>query len=237
MEKLESGEGAGKHKHMLEAASHLLSYISDVVTALAPVAAGRATTPPWDGDSPIDQDPDFEDHIQHDDDESGAEDSDEDSLCNKLCTFTVTAKEFMNQHWYHCHTCNMVEGVGVCTVCARVCHRGHDITYAKYGNFFCDCGARQDRTCQALVKRTPQANNEAQPGPSSGSNNQQGNFGLEQMLQSSLRRRPSSPATCDRGERLQKDRSKLSTLAKQLGNFFKKNYLQKTNLIIFFRGA
>jgi len=54
----------------------------------------------------------------------------------------------MNQHWYHCHTCKMVDGVGVCTVCARVCHRGHDITYAKYGNFFCDCGAKDDGTCQ-----------------------------------------------------------------------------------------
>jgi len=42
----------------------------------------------------------------------------------------------------------MVDGVGVCTVCARVCHRGHDITYAKYGNFFCDCGAKDDGTCQ-----------------------------------------------------------------------------------------
>ena len=24
---------------------------------------------------------------------------DEDALCNKLCTFTITQKEFMNQHW------------------------------------------------------------------------------------------------------------------------------------------
>lgn len=57
----------------------------------------------------------------------------------------------MNQHWYHCHTCKMVDGVGVCTVCARVCHRGHDITYAKYGNFFCDCGAKDDGTCQVSI--------------------------------------------------------------------------------------
>lgn len=62
----------------------------------------------------------------------------------KLCTFTVTQREFMNQHWYHCHTCKMVDGVGVCTVCARVCHRGHDVSYAKFGNFFCDCGAKPD---------------------------------------------------------------------------------------------
>lgn len=45
----------------------------------------------------------------------------------------------------------MVDGVGVCTVCARVCHRGHDITYAKYGNFFCDCGAKDDGTCQVSI--------------------------------------------------------------------------------------
>jgi len=122
----------------------------------------------------------------------------------------------MNQHWYHCHTCNMTEGVGVCTVCARVCHRGHDITYAKYGNFFCDCGAKQDGTCIALNKRNQVPNNEPQPGPSS-SGTASANFGLEQMLQSSLRRRPSSPTPCDRGEKIAKDRVKLATLAKQLG--------------------
>ena len=72
---------------------------------------------------------------------------DEDSLCNKLCTFTVTQKEFMNQHWYHCHTCKMNDGVGVCTVCAKVCHKDHDISYAKYGSFFCDCGAKEDGSC------------------------------------------------------------------------------------------
>ncbi|VVD06116.1 unnamed protein product [Leptidea sinapis] len=58
---------------------------------------------------------------------------DEDAMLQyKLCTFTVTNREFMNQHWYHCHSCKMVDGVGVCTVCARVCHRGHDVSYANY---------------------------------------------------------------------------------------------------------
>ena len=36
----------------------------------------------------------------------------------------------------------MVDGVGVCTVCAKVCHKDHDLSYAKCGSFFCDCGAR-----------------------------------------------------------------------------------------------
>ena len=49
---------------------------------------------------------------------------------------------------YHCHTCKMVDGVGVCTVCAKVCHKDHDLTYAKFGSFFCDCGAKEDGSCK-----------------------------------------------------------------------------------------
>ena len=48
----------------------------------------------------------------------------------------------------------MIDGVGVCTICARVCRAGHDVTYSKHGSFFCDCGAKEDGTCIALVKRT-----------------------------------------------------------------------------------
>ena len=80
---------------------------------------------------------------------------DEEGLDAKLCTFTQTQREFANQHWYHCHTCKLVKGSGVCSICAKVCHKGHDLTYAKYGSFFCDCGAKEDGSCKALVKRTP----------------------------------------------------------------------------------
>ena len=72
---------------------------------------------------------------------------------NKLCTYTTTKKEYANQHWYHCHTCKMIDRVGICQICANVCHKDHDISYAKYGSFFCDCGAKEDGSCQALVKR------------------------------------------------------------------------------------
>ena len=64
-------------------------------------------------------DSDWIDEFAHDNDESAAEDSDEDCLCNKLCTFSITDKEFKNQIWCHCHTCNMIDGVGVCSLCAR----------------------------------------------------------------------------------------------------------------------
>jgi len=41
--------------------------------------------------------------------------------------------------------------VGVCTVCAKVCHKDHDISYAKCGSFFCDCGAKEDGSCIVSV--------------------------------------------------------------------------------------
>ncbi|XP_069695727.1 E3 ubiquitin-protein ligase UBR4 isoform X2 [Periplaneta americana] len=214
VEKLEAGVSTGKHRLMLDSACYLLNYVGDVVAALCPSPPGRATSPPWEGELPPELDSDWTDDLGHEDDESGGEDSDEDSLCNKLCTFTITQREFMNQHWYHCHTCKMVDGVGVCTVCARVCHRGHDITYAKYGNFFCDCGAKDDGTCQALVKRSPQSSE--QHITQALSTSTPGTFGMEQMLPSSLRRRPSSPVNIDASERGTRDRQRLANLAKQL---------------------
>ncbi len=51
-----------------------------------------------DVDSCIDNDGDWLDELNEDED-SATEDSDDDSLNNKLCTFTQTHKEFMNQHW------------------------------------------------------------------------------------------------------------------------------------------
>ena len=44
----------------------------------------------------------------------------------------------------------MIDGVGVCTICAKVCHKDHDVTYAKFGSFFCDCGAKEDGSCQVI---------------------------------------------------------------------------------------
>ncbi|XP_032676900.1 protein purity of essence isoform X4 [Odontomachus brunneus] len=205
----------------IEASCCLLNYIADIVGAICPQQAqsqDRATSPPWEGAIPNNDvnDSDWVDEIPHEDDDSAAEDSDEDSLCNKLCTFTITQKEFMNQHWYHCHTCNMVDGVGVCTVCARVCHRGHDVTYAKYGNFFCDCGAKDDGSCQALTKRSPQSS-EHQVGSNIPYNNIGAPVESNLLLTSSLRRRASSPVHLyDKHERSGRDIQKQACLAKQL---------------------
>ncbi|XP_018403962.1 PREDICTED: protein purity of essence [Cyphomyrmex costatus] len=205
----------------IEADCCILNYIADIVGAICPQqtqSQDRAISPPWEGAVPSNDlnDSDWVDEIPHDDDDSAAEDSDEDSLCNKLCTFTITQKEFMNQHWYHCHTCNMVDGVGVCTVCARVCHRGHDVTYAKYGNFFCDCGAKDDGSCQALTKRSPQSS-EHQVGNNMPYNNAGAPTDSNLLLTSSLRRRASSPVHLyDKHERSGRDTQKQTHLAKQL---------------------
>lgn len=198
LEKLQENITGGRHQIMMESSCYLLSYMAELVGALryqsersSVSSRNGAASPLCDGElHHPEMESDWAEEIGPDEEESAGEDSDEDSLCNKLCTFTITQKEFMNQHWYHCHTCKMVDGVGVCTICAKVCHKDHDVTYAKYGSFFCDCGAKEDGSCQALVKRSPQTNSETgntvQPTTAFP-------FSSDTILPSSLRRRTSSP--------------------------------------------
>ncbi|KAK7896704.1 hypothetical protein WMY93_022029 [Mugilogobius chulae] len=149
VEKVSTNLTQGKHASMLECSCHIISYLADVMNALRQSSGQGNSSLLMDGEEKaMEVDSDWVEELAVEEDDSQAEDSDEDSLCNKLCTFTITQKEFMNQHWYHCHTCKMVDGVGVCTVCAKVCHKDHEISYAKYGSFFCDCGAKEDGSCQ-----------------------------------------------------------------------------------------
>ncbi|RWS17081.1 E3 ubiquitin-protein ligase UBR4-like protein [Dinothrombium tinctorium] len=239
IEKLEQNVPSGRHQIVMESCCYLLSYLADVFEALKIFQSdasfpGRSSSPdPEMGAAANDMDSDWVDDICPDEDESTGEESDEDSFCNKLCTFTVTQKEFMNQHWYHCHTCKMVDGVGVCTICARVCHKDHDVTYAKYGSFFCDCGAKTDGSCLALVKRVPTTNASEQSSyrlPAYSNENESGT-----QLTSSLRRRNSSgepntnaSASDDHGKRKNNAdaQSRHQTLARQL-------HAKKTEIINF----
>ena len=155
-----------KEDVMIDNACRILEYMCDVITALKlsteneDGARFRSSSPTNEtsggvgesNQSQNDADADWMDEL-NDEEDSAGEDSDDEGLNSKLCTFTQTQKEFMNQHWYHCHTCKMVDGVGVCTVCAKVCHSSCDVTYSKHGSFFCDCGAKEDGSCTALVKR------------------------------------------------------------------------------------
>ena len=209
VEKLEEGVTSGNHAAMVENACQLLNYMFEVISAVnvavesdrgaGSSAGNNRPTSPLDGEGNGENEAsDYWMDDPQDDDDSAAEDSDDDSLCNKLCTYTQTQKEFMNQHWYHCHTCKMVDGIGVCSVCARVCHADHDITYSKYGSFFCDCGAKEDGSCQAMVKRMPQlipaSSQDAGAGQSQSHRKSSSGYTYEpSLLTSSLRRRTDSP--------------------------------------------
>lgn len=87
-------------------------------------------------------------------------DEDEDAnservLASKVCTFTSSGSNFMEQHWYFCYTCDLTVSKGCCSVCAKVCHRGHRVVYSRSSRFFCDCGAGGVRgsNCQCLKPR------------------------------------------------------------------------------------
>ncbi|KAL5095744.1 hypothetical protein RYX36_000071 [Vicia faba] len=101
------------------------------------------------------------------DDEEDA--NSERALASKVCTFTSSGSNFMEQHWYFCYTCDLTVSKGCCSVCAKVCHRGHRVVYSRSSRFFCDCGAGGVRgsNCQCLKPRKFTVDNSA---PVRGSN-------------------------------------------------------------------
>ncbi|PKU69107.1 auxin transport protein BIG [Dendrobium catenatum] len=76
-------------------------------------------------------------------------------LASKVCTFTSSGSNFMEQHWYFCYTCDLTISRGCCSICAKVCHKGHRVVYSRSSRFFCDCGAGGVRgyACQCLKPR------------------------------------------------------------------------------------
>lgn len=177
IEKLEGNNTNGRHHSVMESVCYMLSYLSDVYSGIKLVSNDFTRS-----SSPFETDNGEYSEEDYAVEESVDEESDDECLHNRMCTFTLTQKEFMNQHWYHCHTCKMTDRVGVCTVCAMVCHRDHDVTYAKYGSFFCDCGARDNGQCQALVKRQPSVSGSHEYRLSS----TEGNFNSASQRKSSL---------------------------------------------------
>ncbi|CAF4256832.1 unnamed protein product, partial [Rotaria sp. Silwood2] len=146
------------HNNILEASVYLLAYINDILIALKHLSTNDSIS--LKSSLKLDETDDEDDDSQDDEDINNEQKKNLLSSTiqpeydpNKLCTYTTTKKEYANQHWYHCHTCKMIDRVGICQICANVCHKDHDISYAKYGSFFCDCGAKEDGSCQALVKR------------------------------------------------------------------------------------
>lgn len=56
------------------------------------------------------------------------------------CTLGRTNEFFYLQHNYRCLTCRQKVGEGVCAVCARICHAGHQLQDNGITPFYCDCG-------------------------------------------------------------------------------------------------
>ncbi|KAL0024070.1 hypothetical protein WJX79_002966 [Trebouxia sp. C0005] len=73
------------------------------------------------------------------------------------CTFSGNGDDFIDQHWYFCYTCGLVDSKGCCSACAQVCHAGHDLVYSTHSRFFCDCGAGVPRcpACKCLTSVHP----------------------------------------------------------------------------------
>ena len=47
-------------------------------------------------------------------------------------------------------------GSGCCVVCARTCHKGHDLDYSTTSSFYCDCGdGKGPKACKSLKKPPP----------------------------------------------------------------------------------
>lgn len=91
--------------------------------------------------------------LDRDDDDDAV--SNERALASRVCTFTSSGSNFMEQHWYFCYTCDLTVSKGCCSVCAKVCHRGHKVVYSRLSRFFCDCGAGGVRgtSCLCLKPR------------------------------------------------------------------------------------
>lgn len=60
---------------------------------------------------------------------------------NELCEFAQTGKEFLSKDVWSCRTCGLeFPHKCICSVCARNCHRGHDLVHnGLIASFYCDC--------------------------------------------------------------------------------------------------
>jgi hypothetical protein len=71
------------------------------------------------------------------------------------CTYLITGRRFMIQKWYNCLTCFDSNRQGCCEICARICHVGHNLVFAKKSRFYCDCGAGSCRVpCKCIPFRS-----------------------------------------------------------------------------------
>lgn len=115
---------------------------------------------------------------------TGSNDS-PDTDSHTLCTYTTTGNQFVEQHWYFCYSCGLSGSEGVCSTCARICHRGCELTYSKFSRFFCDCGAGSD----SRQESAPHGVASSEDGEESNANGQDPGLNTEQLSTGRLRKR------------------------------------------------
>jgi cytohesin len=76
--------------------------------------------------------------------------SDVQTILDTTCSVSIFKKYDVIQDFYHCNTCRVKNGEGICMVCANICHKGHDIEFAKFDKFSCACDSEMGESC--LVK-------------------------------------------------------------------------------------
>ena len=64
------------------------------------------------------------------------------------CTILHTGEDYIRQKWYECYTCGLMDHMGCCESCMNICHKGHNVSPAKEGTFFCDCGVKDNPDCK-----------------------------------------------------------------------------------------
>ena len=57
------------------------------------------------------------------------------------CSYEQHGSVYIEQKWYHCHTCGLVGHLGMCEACMKTCHVGHKIDGGGLERAYCDCGA------------------------------------------------------------------------------------------------
>ncbi|KAK8890675.1 hypothetical protein M9Y10_035460 [Tritrichomonas musculus] len=68
-------------------------------------------------------------------------------LVDGPCTYNRTHRTQIVQPFYSCITCGLVNDLGCCEACARVCHAGHQLVPKGNISCYCDCGEGSVRTC------------------------------------------------------------------------------------------
>lgn len=68
------------------------------------------------------------------------------------CTFAKGSRG-TEQKMYHCRTCGLVNELGCCEACAKICHAGHSLIPVRGTQYFnCDCGAECGKSpCKCSV--------------------------------------------------------------------------------------